>query len=406
MALLLLSTLSRREPLLASFVKRFQSPRIITKSRRLGCVGFVKEKSYQASQVSENDLFSHIHPSKLASKEKYSLAGVRYLAGSNDKGFPKFLGVPRKDLPHALQVEHADKFSISEWAQNCRHLLDNELSKYGAILFRGLPLSKGEQFSVFTNAIGYSPMGYEGGAVDRPVFDKKAFTFVSTSENKDLNIEPHSDMAYSAVYPNKIIFYCDMAPAPGCRGLTPISSNIEILQKLDTKVVQKFEEKQVRYMRTLPSGEGYLPWQVTFGTDNRKVEKYLETNGFYYEWNKDDDSLFYWLTLPPTKYHPITGEKVWFNQIESHHSSYFKSSPMMKGMHFESDTQCPLHTSYGDGKEIEPEVIQHIRKISWECTVGFPWRNGDVLVLDNVKCRHSRLSFTGERRILVFMSPE
>jgi hypothetical protein len=47
----------------------------------------------------------------------------------------------------------------------------------------------------------------------------------------------------------------------------------EVLARLDPKEVQKFEEKQIRYIRTLPSeGKGFVySWQNTFKTDARKV---------------------------------------------------------------------------------------------------------------------------------------
>jgi hypothetical protein len=71
----------------------------------------------------------------------------------------------------------------------------------------------------------------------------------------------------------QVIFYCDDEPEEGCGGLTPITRNSEVLARLDPKVVQKFEEKQVRYIRTVPSeGKGFVyNWQNTFKTDDRKV---------------------------------------------------------------------------------------------------------------------------------------
>jgi phosphoribosylformylglycinamidine (FGAM) synthase-like enzyme len=137
----------------------------------------------------------------------------------------------------------------------------------------------------------------------------------------------------------------------------------------------------------------------------KEAERHLEEGGLSYQWNTDD-SLFYWRNLPATIHHPNTGEKVWFNQATAHHCTYLKFSPMFDGITFESDSQYPTHTTYGDGTEIEPEVIQHIRKIDWQCTVGFPWKNSDMLVVDNLKAMHARLSYTGKRRILVYMSSE
>jgi alpha-ketoglutarate-dependent taurine dioxygenase len=68
------------------------------------------------------------------------------------------------------------------------------------------------------------------------------------------------------------------------------------------------------------------------------------------------------------------------------------------------DDMYPTHTTYGDGTEIEPEVIQHIRDTNWSTAVGFEWQDGDVLIIDNVAVMHGRISFSGERKILSFLT--
>lgn len=70
------------------------------------------------------------------------------------------------------------------------------------------------------------------------------------------------------------------------------------------------------------------------------------------------------------------------------------------------DHMYPTHTTYGDGSEIDPEVIEHIRATGWKNAVGFPWRKRDVLVLDNLAVQHGRLSFKGDRQILAYLTAE
>ena len=53
---------------------------------------------------------------------------------------------------------------------------------------------------------------------------------------------------------------------------------------------------------------------------------------------------------------------------------------------------------------IEPEVLQHIRAASWECAVGFRWRSGDLLVLDNLAVQHARIGYTGGRKVLAYLT--
>ena len=70
------------------------------------------------------------------------------------------------------------------------------------------------------------------------------------------------------------------------------------------------------------------------------------------------------------------------------------------------DDKYPINTYYGDGSEIEPEVLQHVRAVSWSCAVGFQWRKGDLLVMDNLTVQHGRMGFTGERKVLVHLTAD
>ena len=100
--------------------------------------------------------------------------------------------------------------------------------------------------------------------------------------------------------------------------------------------------------------------------------------------------------------HPKTGEDIWFNQVTIHHHTYYNSLPMFKSIELPPH-KYPCTVYYGDGSTIEPEVIQHLRAVSWSCAVGFRWRKGDLLVLDNLTVQHGRIGFTGKREILVHL---
>ena len=70
-----------------------------------------------------------------------------------------------------------------------------------------------------------------------------------------------------------MFFFCLDEPADGCGGETPLVKNTELISKLDPEVMQKFEEKQIRYVRYLPGKESgaHLSWQRAFFTTDRKV---------------------------------------------------------------------------------------------------------------------------------------
>ena len=134
----------------------------------------------------------------------------------------------------------------------------------------------------------------------------------------------------------------------------------------------------------------------------QNVESLAASKGYNVTW-EESGGLYLWQNLPAFIRHPLTGKKIWFNQAHSHHPSYYKQMPGFLDVQI-PDEKFPANTYYGDGSEIEPEVIQHIRATSWECAVGFQWRSGDLLVLDNLAVQHARIGFTGDRKILAYLS--
>ena len=124
--------------------------------------------------------------------------------------------------------------------------------------------------------------------------------------------------------------------------------------------------------------------------------------GYNVRWDESGD-LYVWQIRSPFLRHPVTKEKVWFNQVTIHNGSYYNSLKGFIGKEIPDD-KFPNHTYYGDGSEIEPEVIQHIRATSWACAVGFRWKSGDLLVLDNLAVQHGRVGFTGDRKVLVYLT--
>jgi hypothetical protein len=107
---------------------------------------------------------------------------------------------------------------------------------------------------------------------------------------------------------------------------------------------------------------GYNTWQKNLACSKEKVEAYLKKQGYSFKW-RDDDSLDYWQTFKQVLPHPITGERCWFNQIHAQHKTFYFDHPKFKGKLDPSSDRWPVHTVYGDGTEIEEEVIDHIRAV-------------------------------------------
>lgn len=142
-------------------------------------------------------------------------------------------------------------------------------------------------------------------------------------------------------------------------------------------------------------------WQETFETDkNSVVEKRCRASNM--EWHWTGQGLCTTSRCPGVLAHPVTGERVWFNQADQWHAR-------MKSVKHPSDSSVvassdpPCHATYGDGSEIAVEDLQAVRQAYHARELLFQWRRNDVLLLDNILAAHGRKPFTGERRILVAM---
>ncbi|XP_070569219.1 dapdiamide synthesis protein DdaC-like isoform X1 [Ptychodera flava] len=335
------------------------------------------------------------------------LAGRRWLPGALRPGskFPDYIASPGDNFPalYSVKLSATSSTSISDFAKDAREIIERELHIHGALLFRGLPLQSGDDFSKFMQGMGYTLTEYEGGfAVRNEVFQD---VLTASDDSPEYTIEPHSEMSYLEHYPAKIFFFCDVPPLPDHGGESVITDGRKILPKLDPGLVDKVRRVGVRYCRHHPTAKpgAYLPWQQVFFTEDKAdVDKYMNEHGRAYRW-EPDGALTYWYNLPAFITHPKTGQEVWFNHLNGHHASYLKDHPLWVDVNI-PDEKYPIHTYYGDGSDVEEEVLQHIREVLWEESVGFQMQRGDVIALDNVLALHARLGFKGNRRLLASLS--
>ena len=146
--------------------------------------------------------FTTLTPAELQPKTPSRLAGKEFLPGSTGDGFPEALSPPSETFPHAVRVE---SHSMDDCVVHCRRYLQENLSHYGAVLLRNLPLKTAADFSSLSQRLGYKGMKYQGGAVERQELDKTSGTYTASDEPPQAVIEHHNEMAYSPVYPSKVI---------------------------------------------------------------------------------------------------------------------------------------------------------------------------------------------------------
>lgn len=293
----------------------------------------------------------------------------------------------------------AASIDLVSWVNEHRDQIRADLLKHGALLFRGFDIADNEAFQQFCSAVSPDLLDYVERAAPRNALAKKVYT--STEYPKEHWIPLHHEMSYSHNWPTVLFFYCDVEPEVD--GYTPFTNEREVIQKLPKHLKQPFLDKGVMYVRNY--GEGVdMSWQETFQTEDKaEVEAYLRRTSTEFEW-LSDSRLRTKMRRQVTATHPQTGDTVWFNHAHMFHISNMPEATRNALREEFADHELPRNSFYGDGSPIPDEVATEIREFYKSQAITFPWRKGDVLILDNFLTAHGRTPFEGQRRIAVAMA--
>jgi alpha-ketoglutarate-dependent taurine dioxygenase len=309
-------------------------------------------------------------------------------------------------LPFPIEAPAgADPAGLIEAAPRRRTEWSAKLLDHGALLLRGWGVAGVDQFRAFVSAFSGSDdaFGYAGGASPRSAIEGESGVYSSTDYPAEMTLSLHNELSYAGRYPRHLYFFCRTAPGTG--GETTLGDSRRILTGIDSQVLDGFRTRQIRYVRNLSPyvGLGYS-WQEAFETeDPRTVEARCAEMGAEFEW--EDGFLRISQVRPATVHHPETGEEVWFNQVDGFHPSALDPDSYREQILFAgSEDRFRLNVSYGDGSPIDRAAIEHIRTIISRETLPHSWREGDILVLDNLLAAHGRAPFSGSRKIVLAMT--
>jgi alpha-ketoglutarate-dependent taurine dioxygenase len=306
----------------------------------------------------------------------------------------------KKRFPLVVKPRAA-ALNLVAWAESNRDFIERQLLEHGAILFRDFNIEEISQFEQFARAISGELLDYRERAAPRKEVGARVYT--STEFPPDQSIPLHHEMSYSHNWPAKIWFFCAQPAQQG--GSTPIADDREVFELIDQKIKERFMEKKVMYVRNY--GEGLdLSWQEAFQTDDRSVvEEYCRNAQTQFEW-RDGNRLRTRQIRQVTVKHPKTGEIVWFNHAHMFHISNLTAEVRDALLSEFKDDEIPRNAFYGDGSPIESSVLDEIRSVYRRSAVIFPWRQRDILMLDNFLASHGREPFVGPRKILVAMAEQ
>ncbi len=301
-------------------------------------------------------------------------------------------------LPLVLEPE-TDGFDLAAWAASNRALVEAQLLKHGALLFRNFKLATSSAFEALARAISPKLLDYRERSSPRSEISQGVYT--STDHPPDQAIHFHNEQSYTKSWPMKLWFFCLTPARQG--GATPIADGRKILHALDPNTRERFLDRKVMYVRNYGDGMG-LTWQDAFQTtEPAEVEAYCRQSGISFEW-REGGRLRTRQVFDAIVAHPKTGEMVWFEHVAFFHVSSL--GPLLSEALLEEyrEEDLPFNTYYGDGSQLESSVLDEIREAYNTLSVKFSWQQGDALLIDNMLTSHGREAFVGPRKILVSMA--
>jgi len=314
---------------------------------------------------------------------------------------------PERSVPFVVEYDsdngRPESGLLTSWYKDNTDFIEQKLSEHGAILFRGFDINTPASFARLTRSIapGLADCLDDNG----PRTKITSGIYTSTEYPAEYQLSMHSEYSYSHKFPARLYFCCIVEPGQG--GATPLADNRRILQKLDPSIVEEFKTKRVKYVRNLHGGSGFgLSWQTAFQTtDKSVVEKYCRDMSIDYEW-KTDGGLLLENVFDSVITHPRTGEEVWFNQAPQFHPSDYPTHicDSLLDSYRGHERELPQTSFFGDDSPIDMAALKHIRETMFSEATVSPWRQGDVVMIDNVLVCHGRMPFSGPRKILLAMT--
>ncbi|MFF2045463.1 TauD/TfdA family dioxygenase [Kitasatospora sp. NPDC058170] len=272
------------------------------------------------------------------------------------------------------------------------------LSREKALVFRGFGIEEGTLGPIMDRLLD-NRLAYVHGNSPRTKVGQNVYT--STEYPAEFVISMHNELSYAHRWPSRLLFFCDLAAETG--GATPVVDGARWLASLDGEVREAYSGG-LRYTQNLHGGRGLgKSWQQTFETEDRdEVERFLADAEASWEWLRGD-TLRVTQLRPSTLRHPVTDAEVWFNQSDQWHPATLGEDAAALAKVVPAD-QLPQAVTFADGSPIPEEYVLQVRDRGLDAAVDVDWRDGDLLLIDNILVGHGRRAFTGRRRVLVAMS--
>ncbi len=299
--------------------------------------------------------------------------------------------------PAAL-VRVAGRPDAAFWLAEHREAVEALAADHPMVLIRGLALPDAAAFAAARDRLLPATLDYTYRSTPRTGLGAGVMT--ATEYPPDQHIPLHCENAYQRQWPLRLVFSCLIPPETG--GQTPLASIRAVTARLGQDVMDRAAARGIRYVRSYQPGLD-LDWPTVFQTEDRgEVERFCAARGIEVTW-LEEGGLRTAQTCQAVAPHPVTGERLWFNQAHLFHPSALGQDVWEDMEALLGPEALPRRALYGDGGELEPELLAEVRAAFAAETRTFDWQQGDLLILDNMLAAHGRTPFTGARKVVVSM---
>jgi alpha-ketoglutarate-dependent taurine dioxygenase len=308
-------------------------------------------------------------------------------------------------LTEALKT---DPQAVIAWYAEHRGKIEAQVPVFGGVVMRGFAIPDTATFNSLIDVYETDPHGYAGGLTPRSNVSGKVFE--ASRVPSDQKLIMHQEMGYLPAFPKMLGFYCLVPSETG--GCTTISDMRRYQKQIPQALLDSVRERGVLYRRNYraPShvADPLLALARREWTDVLQVQTKEEAEaacrgvGCEPVW-EDDGSLSMHYRSPGFVKHSITGEEVWFAQVQGMHFNRARLAQHYDQIAaaFPGGRPRPIEILFGDGGDIPEELVTPLYGILDSISVNIPYQHGDFMLLDNIYTAHGREPYTGERNVQV-----
>lgn len=285
------------------------------------------------------------------------------------------------------------------WVSQHRQQLLDLSTKHGAVMFRHFGLTGIPDFDALVAAFELENFPYKKSLSNAVRVNKTERVFTANEAPSTAQILFHHEMAQTPLFPEHIMFYCELAAAEG--GATPICRSDVLYNRLKQQCpafIEKCEQTGLKYTNVMPSendaqsGQG-RSWASTLGVETREqAEARLKELNYSWEWLPDGCLR---ATTPqlPAVMEIGDGRKTFFNQIIAAYCGWKDTR---------NDPSSAIR--HGDGVPLDHASVQILNQLADELAFDVAWQNGDATLIDNRIAMHARRPFVGPRKVLASLA--